>query len=186
MWVPSSNIACRLKAYKNVLALIAPLKIPTQLCNDSTRMHVSFAISDPYLSRVSKFGLAEAISSKSLFDLILTERVGAILVTNHPHQNGPATEEQLRENWTSLLQDLNFSEFGKKKCGHASKGDALLLAPYVNTEQSAYESSAVELAEIDSWRALSGSPTAPGKGAAAVQLQGWLDQTCGGWPNSFG
>ena len=26
----------------------------------------------------------------------------------------------------------------------------------------------------------------PGGGAAALQLQAWLDEVCGGWANSFG
>jgi hypothetical protein len=183
MWVSASNLPCRLQAYKNVLAFVMPLAIPDQLIKGKAGIHLSFAVSDPYLSRVSNFGRLEVKSTTCMLELLYKNRVGAILVTNHPSSNNVVTENLLLENWTKLRRLLQYTH---DSTYHPSTIDDLLLAPHISTDRPTSESSAVEADEVDNWRALCGCPNSPGPAAAAVQLQGWLDDSCGGWPNSFG
>ena len=46
--------------------------------------------------------------------------------------------------------------------------------------------SAVEEHELEAWAAELGAAATPQGGAAALQLQAFLDSECGGWANSFG
>ena len=181
--VALSSLTCRLQAYKNVLALICPSKIPNKLIHGVSGVPISFAVSDPYLSRVSKFGLLEAYSIRCLKNLTVNNRAGAILLTNHPDDH---TAETLESRWSSIklmLETAELAEFGTSASPDLRH---ILLSQYIANGQPISSSSAVEIAEVDGWRAVRGSASAPGAGAAAVQLQAWIDHACGGWANSFG
>ena len=45
--------------------------------------------------------------------------------------------------------------------------------------------SAVEPDDVQEWMRQEGTTNEPGGGSAALQLQSWLDDVNGGWPNSF-
>jgi hypothetical protein len=184
MWgkiTPLSSLPCRLQAYRNVIALISPAKSVKFVLQGRSGVPISFAVSDPYLSRVSNFGLLQARSTKDLEDLVISHRVGAILFTLHPDENSSNNLEMLSERWVSLRGTLDGGGLYLP-----SSMDTMPSAACIVTDQISAESSAVDPSESESWRANAGTVAEPGPGAAAVQLQAWLDHTCGGWPNSFG
>ena len=184
MWgkiTPISSLTCRLPAYRNVIALISPTKSLQGAIQCRSGIPISYAVSDPYLSRVSNFGILHAHSTKDLEDLVTSHRVGAILFTFHPDENNSNNLEMLSTRWVSLRGTLD-----RAGVVSPSSMDAMPSAACGITVPLDCESSAVDPAESDSWRANAGSVAEPGPGAAAVQLQAWLDDVCGGWPNSFG
>jgi hypothetical protein len=184
MWgklAPISSLTCRLPAYRNIIALICPQTPLTNEMLGRSGVPISYAISDPYLSRVSKFGILQARSTKDLEELVKANRVGAILFTSHSDENNTNHLENLSTRWVSLRVKLDTAGV----CSPSSM-ETMPSAACVVTEQFNSESSAVDPSESDSWRATAGSAAEPGPSAAAVQLQAWLDHTCGGWPNSFG
>jgi hypothetical protein len=184
MWgkvTPISSLTCRLQAYRNVIALISPTKSLNSSMKGRSGIPISYAVSDPYLSRVSNFGILQAHSTMDLEELIASHRGGALLFTLHPDDNSSNNLEMLSTRWVSLRGTLD-------RAGVLSPSpmDSMPSAACVVTEKFNSESSAVDPSESDSWRANAGSVAEPGPGAAAVQLQAWLDHVCGGWPNSFG
>ncbi len=184
MWgkiTPISSLTCRLQAYRNVIALISPTKPLQGVMKSRSGIPISFAVSDPYLSRVSNFGILHAHSTKDLEDLVTSHRVGAILFTLHPDEDYSNNLDILSTRWVSLRATLDTAGLLSP-----SSMDAMPSAACVVTHQLSCASSAVDPSESDSWRANVGSIAEPGPGAAAVQLQAWLDHMCGGWPNSFG
>ena len=182
-----SSLSCRLQAYKNVLALVSPSKTALKINKSVTVIiPMSYAISDPYLSRVSHFGSFEARSTRCLKQLIIAHRIGAILYTNHPFENGAETEEELASKWNEIQHVLDGAELKEFGDSTSLEMRSIVSSAYVVNDPELSSSSAVEVSEVASWRAVSGTIHSPGPGAAAVQLQTWLDFACGGWPNSFG
>mmetsp|Transcript_28188 Transcript_28188/g.43974 ORF Transcript_28188/g.43974 Transcript_28188/m.43974 type:complete len:193 (+) Transcript_28188:462-1040(+) len=191
MWrklVSASTLANRLPAYKNVLALVPEAALLSQAtrpgsCRDlgGRSLSFSFAVSDPYLSSVAKAGILSIRDSSEIARLINGTRTGALILSCHPLDHTIDGTDDLSQRWNSAQRFLQYDcevMCAEAACFGITASEKLQWKPPI--------SSAVERDDVQDWWEDVGGVQNPSGGAAALQLQAWLDDVQGGWPNSFG
>lgn len=128
-------LSLRLPLYKNIMSLVPPrpLSKPGAAAVKAPQ-EWAWAITDPYLGAVEKYGTVKVSDAAQLLELFASKHSGALLLSAHRRDSGARDEMVLQEAWRLRLStwDVHQRESryviggGDGDCGGAD-GKALVI-----------------------------------------------------------